>query len=59
MDDRAAKTLHDDPRTQVTPWSLLLLLMAVPAAGATSPPLLVPAVPQMSRDLNADIASCA
>ncbi len=57
MDDTAARKLHDDPRTQQTPWGLLLLLMAVTAIGPTSLNILVPAVPQLSRDLNSDIAT--
>lgn len=58
MDDRAARKLHDDPRApNDTPWGLLLLLMAVTAIGPTSLNILVPAVPQLSRDLGADIAT--
>ncbi len=58
MDDIAAKKLHDDPRAQAaTPWGLLILLMAVTAIGPTSLNILVPAVPQLSRDLGADIAT--
>ena len=58
MDDIAARKLHDDPRAQqATPWGLLILLMAVTAIGPTSLNILVPAVPQLSRDLDADIAT--
>jgi DHA1 family bicyclomycin/chloramphenicol resistance-like MFS transporter len=58
VDDIAARKLPDSPAAQAaTPWGLLLLLMAVTAIGPTSLNILVPAVPQLSRDLNADIAT--
>jgi MFS transporter, DHA1 family, multidrug resistance protein len=58
VDKIAAQRLHDDPRAQAaTPWSLLLLLMATTAIGPTSLNILVPAVPQLSRKLGADIAT--
>jgi DHA1 family bicyclomycin/chloramphenicol resistance-like MFS transporter len=57
VDDSAARKLHDSPAAQqATPWGLLILLMAVTAIGPTSLNILVPAVPQLSRDLGADIA---
>ena len=57
MDESAAKKLHDNPRAEATPWGLLVLLMAVTAIGPTSLNVLVPAVPQLSRDLGADIGT--
>jgi len=58
VDDIAARRLHDAPAArQATPWGLLILLMAVTAIGPTSLNILVPAVPQLSRDLGADIAT--
>jgi DHA1 family bicyclomycin/chloramphenicol resistance-like MFS transporter len=58
VEDIATRKLHDDPRApQATPWGLLLLLMAVTAIGPTSLNILVPAVPKMSRDLGADLAT--
>jgi DHA1 family bicyclomycin/chloramphenicol resistance-like MFS transporter len=58
VDDITARKLHDHPAAQAqTPWGLLLLLMAVTAIGPTSLNILVPAVPQLSRDLGADIAT--
>ena len=59
MDDIAARKLHDDnpAARQATPWGLLTLLMAVTSIGPTSLNILVPAVPQLSRDLGADIAT--
>ena len=58
VDDIAARRLHDDPQArQATPWGLLVLLMAATAIGPTSLNILVPAVPHLSRDLGADIAT--
>ncbi len=41
----------------VTPWGLLLLLMAMTAIGPTTLNILVPAIPQLARKLVADTAT--
>jgi len=40
-----------------TPWSLLLLLMAMTAIGPTTLNIVVPALPRVARDIGADIAT--
>jgi DHA1 family bicyclomycin/chloramphenicol resistance-like MFS transporter len=57
VEERAAKTLHDKPQATETPWSLLILLMAMTSIGPTSLNILVPALPQLARKLNADVGT--
>jgi DHA1 family bicyclomycin/chloramphenicol resistance-like MFS transporter len=58
VDDASAKQLHDRPRAdRSTPWSLLLLLMAMTAIGPTTLNVVVPALPQMANRLASDIAT--
>jgi DHA1 family bicyclomycin/chloramphenicol resistance-like MFS transporter len=58
VDQAAAKRLHDDTSGAArAPLNLLLLLMAMTAIGPTSLNILVPAVPQLSRQLGAEIAT--
>ena len=66
MDDRTAQQIHDDarrsdtagkPETFVTPWGLLLLLMAMTAVGPTSLNILVPAIPRLVVELATDSAA--
>ncbi len=61
MDEAAAKKLHDrppaDPTLDKKPWGLLLLLMAMTSIGPTTLNILVPAIPQLSRKLWAEVAT--
>ena len=59
MDNRHAQQLHDRPRLadDHKPWGLLLLLMAMTAIGPTTLNILVPALPQLSSKLHADVAT--
>ena len=57
MDDAEAKRLHDRPRTEATPWGLLLLLMSLTSIGPTTLNIVVPALPQMANRLATDIAT--
>ena len=59
MDNRDAQQLHDRPRLadDHKPWGLLLLLMAMTAIGPTTLNILVPALPQLSSKLHADVAT--
>jgi DHA1 family bicyclomycin/chloramphenicol resistance-like MFS transporter len=57
VDDISAER-HDRPRTDAaTPWGLLLLLMAMTSIGPTTLNVLVPALPGLSRNLDASIAT--
>jgi len=66
MDDRTAQQIHDDARRNdaagtpaafVTPWGLLLLLMAMTAVGPTALNILVPAIPHLVVALATDSAA--
>jgi DHA1 family bicyclomycin/chloramphenicol resistance-like MFS transporter len=57
VDPSEAKKLHDHPRTEATPWGLLLLLMAMTAIGPTTLNIVVPALPQMANRLASDVAT--
>jgi DHA1 family bicyclomycin/chloramphenicol resistance-like MFS transporter len=59
VDDIAAKRSHDHPRAadKATPWSLLILLMAMTAIGPTTLNILVPALPELARNLGSKIAT--
>ena len=66
MDDRTAQQIHDEarrsdtagkPEAFVTPWGLLLLLMAMTAVGPTSLNILVPAIPRLVVELATDSAA--
>ena len=57
MDDATARQLHDHPRTETTPWGLLLLLMALTAIGPTTLNIVVPALPAMANRLATDVAT--
>jgi len=59
VDNRHAQQLHDRPRLadDHKPWGLLLLLMAMTAIGPTTLNILVPALPQLSSKLHADVAT--
>jgi DHA1 family bicyclomycin/chloramphenicol resistance-like MFS transporter len=57
MDDADARHLHDHPRTEKTPWGLLLLLMAMTAIGPTTLNIVVPALPQMANRLASDVGT--
>ncbi|AMN44229.1 multidrug effflux MFS transporter [Rhodoplanes sp. Z2-YC6860] len=54
MDDQAARQLHNHPRTERTPWGLLLLLMALTSIGPTTLNIVVPALPTLAKRLAAD-----
>src|SRR5262245_42096113 len=56
VDDISARRLHERPQTNEKPWGLLILLMAMTAIGPTTLNILVPALPQLSLRLGADIA---
>ena len=59
MDDLTAKRIHDHARgaDATTPWSLLLLLMAMTSIGPTTLNVVVPALPTMANRLGSDIAT--
>jgi MFS transporter, DHA1 family, multidrug resistance protein len=57
VDDAAARQLHDHPRTETTPWGLLLLLMALTSIGPTTLNVVVPALPVMANRLATDVAT--
>jgi len=59
VDDLTAKRIHDHARgaDATTPWSLLLLLMAMTSIGPTTLNVVVPALPAMAHRLDSDIAT--
>lgn len=57
MDDAAARQLHNHPRTERTPWSLLLLLMALTSIGPTTLNIVVPALPNLAHRMAADVGT--
>ena len=57
MDDATARQLHDHPRTEATPWGLVLLLMALTSIGPTTLNVVVPALPVMANRLATDVAT--
>jgi DHA1 family bicyclomycin/chloramphenicol resistance-like MFS transporter len=57
VDDATARQLHDHPRTEATPWGLLLLLMALTSIGPTTLNVVVPALPVMANRLATDVAT--
>ena len=58
MEPAEAQKLHDQRRTDpAAQWGLLLLLVAMTAIGPTSLNILVPAIPQLARNLSADVAT--
>ncbi len=62
VDDASARKPPSDPRAQAAamhdrPLGLLVLLMAMTSIGPTTLNVLVPAIPQLSRKLGADIAT--
>ena len=57
MDDQAARQLHDHPRTERTPWGLLLLLMALTSIGPTTLNIVVPALPNLANRLASDVGT--
>lgn len=57
MDDQAARQLHGHPRTEATPWGLLLLLMALTSIGPTTLNIVVPALPNLANRLASDVGT--
>ena len=57
MDNNAARQLHDRPRTEATPWALLLLLMAMTSIGPSTLNIVVPALPKMANRLASDVGT--
>ena len=58
MNENTAKLLHDQPRGDTaTPWSLLVLLMAMTAIGPTTLNIVVPALPNMANRLASDVTT--
>jgi MFS transporter, DHA1 family, multidrug resistance protein len=57
VDDATARQLHDHPRTEATPWGLVLLLMALTSIGPTTLNVVVPALPVMANRLATDVAT--
>jgi DHA1 family bicyclomycin/chloramphenicol resistance-like MFS transporter len=57
VDDQAARQLHDHPRTDATPWGLLLLLMALTSIGPTTLNIVVPALPNLAHRLASDVGT--
>jgi DHA1 family bicyclomycin/chloramphenicol resistance-like MFS transporter len=57
VDDNTARQLHDHPRTEATPWGLLLLLMAMTSIGPTTLNIVVPALPNMANRLASDVGT--
>jgi MFS transporter, DHA1 family, multidrug resistance protein len=57
VDDATASKLHDHPRTEATPWGLVLLLMALTSIGPTTLNVVVPALPVMANRLATDVAT--
>jgi DHA1 family bicyclomycin/chloramphenicol resistance-like MFS transporter len=57
VDDQAARQLHDHPRTERTPWGLLLLLMALTSIGPTTLNIVLPALPNLANRLASDVGT--
>jgi MFS transporter, DHA1 family, multidrug resistance protein len=57
VDDQAARQLHNHPRTEATPWGLLLLLMALTSIGPTTLNIVVPALPNLAHRLASDVGT--
>ncbi len=57
MDSQAARQLHDHPRTEATPWGLLLLLMALTSIGPTTLNIVVPALPKLANRMASDVGT--